>query len=142
MIKKRSRKILVPIDGSSDSFDGLDEAIYIARQCNSTITGLFVISIYPKKLSDLVNPVKIKIFENARHMMDKAEIASAQNGIVFHKKIEYGDPKSVVLEAIRRGKFDLVVIGNRGLGPVRNALLGSLSNSVLHVSKTPVLIVK
>ncbi|PJB96335.1 MAG: universal stress protein, partial [Nitrosopumilales archaeon CG_4_9_14_0_8_um_filter_34_10] len=34
MIMKNIKKILVPIDGSKNSMRGLDEAIYLARQCH------------------------------------------------------------------------------------------------------------
>ena len=36
------KKILVPIDGSKNSMRGLDNAIYLARQCKATITGIYV----------------------------------------------------------------------------------------------------
>ena len=48
MIRRSIKKILVPIDGSKNSMRGLDEAIYLARQCHATITGLYVIPIYPR----------------------------------------------------------------------------------------------
>ena len=39
------KKILVPLDGSKNSFRGLNEAIYLARQCHATITGLYVVTL-------------------------------------------------------------------------------------------------
>ena len=48
------KKILVPLDGSKNSMRGLDEAIYLARQCHATITGLYVIPIYPRNLADAI----------------------------------------------------------------------------------------
>ena len=36
------KKILVPLDGSSNSFKGLDVAIHMARESHATITGLYV----------------------------------------------------------------------------------------------------
>jgi nucleotide-binding universal stress UspA family protein len=50
MIRKKIKKILVPLDGSKNSMRGLDEGIYLARQCQATITGLYVIPIYPRNL--------------------------------------------------------------------------------------------
>ena len=79
MIKTKIRKILVPLDGSKSSFNGLDEAIYIARQCGSTITGLHVVSIYPRNLGDLFNPLKARLLEDARKFMDKASIKTIHN---------------------------------------------------------------
>ena len=38
--------------------------------------------------------------------------------------------------------FDLIVIGSRGMGAIKEFFLGSTSNYVMHKSKKPVLIVK
>ncbi len=47
MIKNRIKKILVPLDGSKNSFRGLDEAIIYARNCQATITGVYVTPLSP-----------------------------------------------------------------------------------------------
>ncbi len=142
MIRTKIRKILVPLDGSKSSFKGLGKAIYLARQCNATITGMYVISMYPRSWGDLANPIKTRMFKDAKDVMDKAELISAQQGIVFHRKVVYGDPKSSISDAVRGNRFDLVVLGARGLGPIKEMVLGSVSNAVLHRSKIPVLVVK
>lgn len=142
MSKDRIKKILVPLDGSKPSFNGLDEAIYIARQCQATITGLHVIPVYPKKLGDLVSPLKITAFDDATKLMNKAEVICAQNGVLFHKKTIIGDAKSDISTFAKQNKFDIIVLGARGLGAVKEMFLGSVSNSVAHKSKVPVLLVK
>jgi len=40
MIKTQFQKILVALDGSKNSIRGLNHAIYLARQCQATITGI------------------------------------------------------------------------------------------------------
>jgi nucleotide-binding universal stress UspA family protein len=142
MIKMKISKILVPLDGSKTSFKGLDKAIYIARQCGATITGLHVISIYPQHLGDLVSPLRVRLYEDAAKFMEKAKVTSAQNGIVFHHKIVYGDTTSDIIDFVKQNKFDLIVMGSRGLGGLKEAFLGSVSNAVVHKSNTPVLVVK
>ncbi len=41
----KTKKILVPLDGSSNSFRGLDVAIHMARESHASITGLYVAGI-------------------------------------------------------------------------------------------------
>ena len=42
----------------------------------------------------------------------------------------------------KKGKYDMIVIGARGMGGAKEAFLGSTSNYVMHKTKVPVLVVK
>ena len=53
-----------------------------------------------------------------------------------------GQPAKVILERLREGRHDLLVMGTRGLGRVGSALLGSVSQAVLHAAEVPVLVVR
>ena len=143
MIRKRIRNILVPIDGSKNSFRGLDNAIYIARQCHATITGLYVIYLVsePKK-GETLSSIGKMLIKDARQSMEKAKVHSAQNGILFKSKIVYGDTGSKIVDFARKNEFDIIVIGSRGRGIVKETFLGSTSNYVVHKSQIPVMICK
>src|SRR4051812_50028176 len=52
-----------------------------------------------------------------------------------------GDPPRELLRAAREGEHDLIVMGSRGRGRMTSALLGSVSNRVMHDSPVPVMIV-
>jgi nucleotide-binding universal stress UspA family protein len=142
VIKTKIAKIIVLLDGSKTSFKGLDIAIFLARQCGATITGIHVVSIYPQHLGELIVPLKAKLVKDAEKFMKQAKVKSAQNGIVFHHKIIYGDPQSDVIDFVKQTKFDLIVIGSRGLRGIKEAFLGSVSNAIVHKSHVPVLVVK
>ena len=136
------KKILVPLDGSSNSFRGLDVAIHMARQCQATITGLYVLGITKPKTSEPITPLEKFLLENAQKIMKKAKLKAAQKGILFYDRVSYGDDERRIVEIAERKKFDLIVIGSRGMGAAKEFFLGSTSNYVLHKSKRPVLIVK
>jgi nucleotide-binding universal stress UspA family protein len=141
MAKYQVRKILVPIDGSKNSFRGLETAIYLARQCGARLTGLFVIPIYPQSFMPITYDKKY-LTKAAKEFMDNAKKHSAQNGIDFVGKTIMGKESSVIIDFAAKNKFDIIVIGARGLGSVKEAFLGSVSHAVVHKSKIPVLIVK
>ena len=137
------KKILVALDGSNNSFKGLDAAIYLARQAHATLTGIFV---FPPTQS-FFQPIRYdrKIMQKeGNHIMGKAKIRAAQKGIVFRHKITSGNPGLKIANVVnsKTNKFDLIVIGSRGLGGAKEFFLGSVANYVLHKSKIPVLVVK
>ena len=142
MIRGKIRKILVPLDGSKNSIRGLARAIYLARQCQATITGVYVrpvpgiYSIHP------ISSIKIELEKDARRFLGSAKKTSAQNGILFRSKIIAGDPGYDVVKFAKDRKFDLIVIGARGRSALNEVFMGSVSNYVIHKSKIPVLVIK
>ena len=136
------KKILVPLDGSSNSFRGLDVAIHMARECQATITGLYVIGIVKPRTSDPISTLEKILLDHAQKTMKKAKLKSAQKGILFFDRISYGDDEKRIVEIAEKQNFDLIVIGSRGMSAAKELFLGSTSNYVLHKSKKPVLIVK
>ena len=136
------KKILVPLDGSKNSLRGLDEAIYLARQCQATITGLYVVPMAKPQTSSQISYVEKYHLNNAAQFMTKAKKRSAQNGILFDDKIVYGEEGPKIINFATSKSYDIIIIGSRGMSPLKEAFLGSTSNFVLHKSKVPVLIVK
>ena len=136
------KKILVPIDGSKNSMRGLDEAIYLARQCHATITGLYVIPLAKPMTDSQISYLEKYLLNNASKFMSKAKIRAAQNGILFDDDITYGDEGPKIINYANNKLYDVIVIGSRGMGSIKETFLGSTSNYVLHKSKIPVLIVK
>jgi nucleotide-binding universal stress UspA family protein len=140
----KTKKILVPLDGSKNSIRGLDMAIHIARQSHGTITALTVKSvpgiyaIHPLGFLDFSSLTKVK------KLLDSAKLRAAKKGIQLTGKSLAGDPGFDIARFAnnKKNKIDLVVIGARGRGSAKEIFLGSVSNYVLHKVKKPVLIVK
>ncbi|GAB2263918.1 hypothetical protein Droror1_Dr00026052 [Drosera rotundifolia] len=53
-----------------------------------------------------------------------------------------GDPKDMICEAVEKMQMDMLVVGSRGRGQIKRALLGSVSDYCAHHASCPVLIVK
>ena len=142
MIKKKIKKILVPLDGSKNSIRGLDNAISVARACQATITGVYILPIYPRNFIDAIVPFVLHPEREAKKFLADAKKRAAQKGILFKSKIIWGSPISEIQDMTKSKKFDLIVIGARGRGSVKELFLGSVSNAIVHRSKIPVMVVK
>lgn len=138
---KQKKKILVALDGSKNSRRGLDMAIYLARQFDTKLVGIYVISNIPKKYYNLNYPEKPLLIA-ADKIMESAKKRCAQNGVLFDKKIDFGDPGTKITKFAESLNFDIIVIGTRGMSIIKEKFLGSVSNYVLHKSSIPVMIIK
>jgi len=155
MIKKQIRNILVPLDGSQNSTRGLDVAIYIARQCHATVTGIYIMPISIMATipsSNLISPVSTlptfdiikKLKDDAKRFLELAKVRAAQRGIMLKTVIMQGQPGLDIVRVAhnKKNKVDLIVVGSRGRGSAKEIFFGSTSNYILHKAKTPVIVVK
>ncbi|RVW39947.1 hypothetical protein CK203_081023 [Vitis vinifera] len=68
--------------------------------------------------------------------------ASFSISIVVVMKVYWGDAREKICEAIDNIPLSCLVIGNRGLGKIKRAILGSVSNYVVNNGSCPVTVVK
>ncbi|KAK8554099.1 hypothetical protein V6N13_073015 [Hibiscus sabdariffa] len=64
------------------------------------------------------------------------------NKVKAETLIVEGDPKDMLCEISEQMKVDLLIVGSRGLGRIKRAFLGSVSDYCAHHAKCPTLIVK
>lgn len=142
MIKTKYQKILVALDGSKNSIRGLNQAIYLARQCQAIITGIYVIPRAPHPAFRSPRYPEKPRLQGAQNIMDFAKRYCAQNGIMFEQKIVFGDTGYTIVKFAKDKNFDVIIIGARGMSAIKEVFLGSVSNYVLHKTKLPVLVIK
>lgn len=137
--------ILVPVDGSTHSKEALLEAIKLAKAFR---TKVILLNVQPN-----FDTAHTKIFFSKEEIRAYAEelgekvISSylpllEEAGIPYEKKVETGNPAEQIVEAAEKWKAEYIVMGARGLGPLRGSILGSVSYGVIHQADCPVLIVK
>ncbi len=144
-MRNKIKNILVPLDVYKNSIRGLDEAIILARQSHGTITGIYVKHMPAIYAIHPIGFLDVGMTKEAKKFLASAKTRAAKKGILFNSKlIGGGDPGFDIVKFAhtKKNKFDLIVIGSRGMGSAKEIFLGSTSNYVLHKSKIPVLIVK
>ena len=137
------KKILVAFDGSKHSEKGLDIAISLVKESKRSIVGLFVKphSVDSLRYGDVFSGHQDEIVRKTfQTLREKCE----ENDVKFSTEIRTGDVKTTIEKMTNDNhmNIDMVIIGSRGRGSVKGALLGSVSKYVLDKSNVPVLIVK
>ncbi|CAA0829394.1 Adenine nucleotide alpha hydrolases-like superfamily protein [Striga hermonthica] len=74
--------------------------------------------------------------------LDIVNTASRQIEITVLLKIFWGDAREKICESIDKIPLDCLIIGNRGLGKLKRAIMGSVSNFVVNHAPCPVTVVK
>jgi len=119
-------KILVGTDGSKTAARAVDRAVEVAAAADAPLTIL-----------SAGRPDK------ARAVVEAEAARVAGRGAVVHTEVVDDDAVAGLVETARRGGFDLLVMGNRGMtGVTRFLRLGSVPNKVTHQLPCSLLIVK
>ncbi|KAL0374733.1 UNVERIFIED_CONTAM: Universal stress protein A-like protein [Sesamum radiatum] len=80
--------------------------------------------------------------ETATAMLTQALHMCAQRMVKAKTCILEGDPKEMICDVAEQMQIDLIAIGSRGLGKIKRAFMGSVSDYVTHHAKCPVLVIK
>jgi nucleotide-binding universal stress UspA family protein len=136
------KKIMVALDGSKPSFAALDQAIYLARQNQGTVTGVFVIPLFSVNVAKPKSKLGATLAAAGKKVLEHAKYKCATNGVLFYEKILCGNEGFKLVSFAKNSKADLIVMGSRGQSNAREFVLGSVSHYVSQKSPIPVLIVK
>lgn len=142
-------KILVPLDGSHRSLAAAAHAMQIASRLNSRVTLFHVVQSLPQYTgnfsefsSSSVNSIAREFETMGENILNEAEAQFGDHNIKLEKKLAWGDPEQEICNEAKEGKYDLIVIGSRGLGEIKGYLMGSVSNRVSRHAPCPVLIIR
>jgi nucleotide-binding universal stress UspA family protein len=132
--------ILVALDGSADSKTALRHAVTLARDQNAKVTLLSVVPHTPTPVGPGVAPPPET--DETHNAIIKEALALIPNDIGVTTRLEHGEIAMTILKAVSDDRYDLLVMGSHGHGRVHRALLGSVSEKVLHKADVPVLMLR
>jgi nucleotide-binding universal stress UspA family protein len=78
--------------------------------------------------------------ERQYRSMLEAAAEKVPDGISHTTVVAHGAAGPAIVQQLRSGDHDVIVIGSRGRGAVSSIVLGSVSQQVLHESPVPVLV--
>lgn len=141
---KPIKRILVALDGSSNSKRALAAALQIAAPSGASVTGIVSVKIQQRNEIAVAKSADKEDRAAAESIMEKAAAEASRHGVRFSPKIKEGDTRYNIVKAAhsKSQPCDMLVIGSRGHGSLKKAFFGSTSNYVVHASDIPVLVVK
>jgi nucleotide-binding universal stress UspA family protein len=142
-VSPRYRNVLLAYDGSPEADRALAHAIAVAQVYRARLAIVAVVP--PPPLLAWQAPGGLTgIQESEKSEMDARLRAAADkvpDDLPLTTRMLDGDPAREILRAVREGDHDVVVMGSRGRGRVSAALLGSVSNHVMHAAEVPVIVI-
>ncbi|MEQ1805116.1 MAG: universal stress protein [Burkholderiaceae bacterium] len=139
-------KILLPLDGSEPALQAVRHALHLVRE---GLNAQFVLANVqePTYLYEMVLAPDAEVLERVSgaagaHSLEAGEALLKAAGIEYEREIASGDPAHTLVDIVERYGCDAVIMGARGMGRLRRAMLGSVSHEMLHAAPVPVTIVK
>lgn len=143
------QKALVAVDGSPPSLKAVDTAYQLMKHGVLEEVTLLCVVHYPipaivgEGTIDMNLPAEYfqVLRDGAQQVIEQAskQMESSPN---VNMRVESGNPSDVILDVARKDKYDLIIIGNRGLNQIQRLFMGSVSSKVVSLAQCPVLLVK
>jgi nucleotide-binding universal stress UspA family protein len=137
--------ILIATDGSDESERAVELGLELAAEQDAQVV---LVHVLPPEAWTWQGPAPIyprAVFhepDEDTSVLRPALRLAAERGVPATAELVSGDPVAEIVKTAARFDADLIVLGSRGLGRVKAALLGSVSRGVLAEAKRSVLVVR
>jgi nucleotide-binding universal stress UspA family protein len=139
------KQIVIATDGSPSALEAVDIGLELAQEQGADVTFVHVTPPDTYRVARLGpgHPMPHDMpIDESETALAAAEEAAKEAGVAYALERISGEAVDTIVALAERKNADLIVVGSRGLGPVKATLLGSVSRGVLNDARRPVLIVK
>jgi nucleotide-binding universal stress UspA family protein len=138
LITKRKTEIgrlLVAFDSSEQAIKALKYTINLCKNFDGA--RMTILNVENRELHRLEPTLTKAVGEQ---ILDKA--TTDIEGVTFDRRLEFGNPASMILKIAKIDNYDIIVLGSRGLSSIKRFLIGSVSADVSMHAQRSVLIVR
>jgi nucleotide-binding universal stress UspA family protein len=142
-------KILVPVDGSETSLQGLRHAILLAKDQKAALRLLHVVHDYlvAEGRHGLVKSGELlkELREHGQAILNEAVASARKQGVAADTETvesPMGPVGAAIAEYAEQWPADLIVIGTHGRRGIRRLVMGSDAEYVVRTTRVPVLLVR
>ena len=136
-------KVLVCTDGSEYAGKAVKFAAQFTKNYGAELTTLYVIEDEESREKPVSDDYGNKHYK-AKESLEKAEeiISQVDSNINANERIAAGPISPEIVRIAEDEKFDILIVGTRGLRGLKRMLLGSVADDVIHFANCPVLVVR
>jgi nucleotide-binding universal stress UspA family protein len=138
-------KILVAVDGSKPSEKAFDAALELVKSCLITAE-IMLVHVVPTPIpQDGADSSALENIDekNGWSLLERYNNrAKEKYGIQVKKILAGGDAGHKILQTAYENNVDLIVVGHRGFGRLKELLMGSVAHHVANNSKVSVMIIR
>jgi nucleotide-binding universal stress UspA family protein len=141
----RIRSILVPLDGSEDAEDVLDEVVDFAKLFKAEVHLLLVLNYYQptESLPAGDSGITMTVEQAAQeYLKGKANWLTEQGLKVEYRIIYNRSVAPAILDEAKNLGIDIIALTTHGRGGLKRLFLGSVADKVLRGSTVPVLLTR
>lgn len=140
------KKILVPVDFSSNSTHALEYAHTLAKRFGASLHVIHVCEV-PALTTGSMDAYAIAYSNWSQQLGDEAErelvkLVPKLAGVTVTTEVLFGSPARAIVTAAGGHQIDLIVMGTHGHGPLMHALMGNVAERVVRTAPCPVLTVR
>ena len=138
---------LLTVDGSDNSYEAVHALKYFARAEQLTLLHALDVPrpaypmMLPEVAEELYKSLEQSMREDGERLLDRVQSLLPMHAGPSTKQLRIGSPTEVIVSTAEEQKANLIVMGARGLGPVKERLLGSVSHRILTLASCATLIV-
>lgn len=140
-------KILLAVDGSDHSYEAVRALKYLRRADQLIL--LHVLNVprpaysmmMPEVADELYRTAERSMREDGERLLDRVQSLLPPHTGPSTMRLEPGSPAEMIVASAKREQVDLIVMGARGVGPIKERLLGSVAHRVLTYASCAKLIV-
>ncbi len=144
------KRILVAFDGSADAVKAVRRASALSKEFNATLT---IVHVYSLSVFAYAGPGPMPQLDfkalaesaksNAQGIIDRGKTIAREEGVsAVGELLESSSVVQAIVEFAANEKFDLIVMGTRGMTGFKKLLLGSVSSGVASHAQCCVLVVR
>jgi nucleotide-binding universal stress UspA family protein len=140
------QRIIVATDGSPGANRAVDTAVTIAKVSGYELViltvGGNVTSAELRRLASAEGDLTKALKSAADMILSRARRRARRGGVSAVRTLSgWGDPAEAIIDAVKREKADILVVGRRGQSRLSRLLLGSVSQKLASLAPCKVVIV-